>query len=113
MSSSTSMRSITRDRACFLLLLGMTVIAAAMLVWPLMVVIGNGTQVLSIDFLLSAPEDAGRSGGIAPILVSTLVIVAMSLATALPMAFAVAVLLSEGCDPAGRIAMLMRARFLD
>lgn len=108
MSNSTSMRSIAQDRAWFLLLLVMTATAAAMLVWPLMVVLGNGVQALSIDFLLSVPEDAGRSGGIAPILVSTLAIVAVSLATALPMAFAVAVLLTEGCDPAGQVATLMR-----
>src|SRR3989339_313541 len=86
----------------------MTALAAAMLLWPLAVVVSNGVQALSVDFLLTAPEDAGRSGGIGPILVSTLAIVVICLAVALPLAFAVAVMLTEGCDPTGRIATLMR-----
>lgn len=108
MSRATSMRPVALDRVGFFLLAGMTVIAAAMLAWPLMEVVGHGVQALSIEFLLSAPEDAGRRGGIAPILVSTFTIVLVSMATALPMAFAVAVLLTEGCDPAGRVASLLR-----
>lgn len=108
MSDSIAIRSLVQDRAWLLLIVGLTTIAAAMLAWPLMAVLGNGIQAISVEFLLSAPESAGRRGGIAPILVSTLAIVLVSLVTAFPMAFAVAVLLTEGCDPAGRFAALMR-----
>lgn len=108
MSDSIAIRSLVQDRAWLLFIVGLTTIAAAMLAWPLMAVLGNGIQAISVEFLLSAPESAGRRGGIAPILVSTLAIVLVSLVTAFPMAFAVAVLLTEGCDPAGRFAALMR-----
>lgn len=109
MNRFTFTRAITQDKVWLLLLTSMTMLVSAMLVWPLVVVVGKGLQALSIAFLLAVPADAGRSGGIAPILVSTLAIVTVSLATALPMAFAIAVLLTEACDPAGRVATLMRA----
>jgi phosphate transport system permease protein len=97
-----------RERLWSLLIGGMTALAAAMLAWPLIVVIGQGAQALSFEFLFSVPRDAGRAGGIAPVLVSTLAIVGVSLAAALPLAFAVAVMLVEGCDPTGRLAAWMR-----
>ncbi|PKM30055.1 MAG: phosphate ABC transporter, permease protein PstA [Gammaproteobacteria bacterium HGW-Gammaproteobacteria-11] len=87
---------------------GLTLAAFAMLLWPLFTVFSNGFQALSLDFLITSPSDAGRSGGIAPILVSTLAIVLVSLIAALPLAFGVAVMLTEGFDPEGWPARLLR-----
>jgi phosphate transport system permease protein len=97
-----------RDFVWTFVMYGLTLTAVAMLLWPLLTVFGNGLQVLSWDFLLASPEDAGRSGGIAPILVSTLGIVLVSLTAALPLAFGVAVMLTEGFNPAGWPATILR-----
>ena len=97
-----------RDLAWTGLMYGLTLMAFAMLLWPLFTVFSNGFQVLSWEFLLTSPADAGRNGGIAPILVSTLAIVLVSLAAALPLAFGVAVMLTEGFNPEGWSARILR-----
>lgn len=68
----------------------------------------RGLPHLSRDLLLEAPLDAGRAGGIAPILVSTLLILAVCLAVAVPLATATAVLLAEFSREGGRFAGLVR-----
>ncbi len=87
---------------------GLALGAIAMLLWPLLTVFGNGLQILSWEFLSSHPVDAGRGGGIAPILVSTLGIVLVSLAAALPLSFGVAVMLTEGFKPGSWPATVVR-----
>ncbi|MGY6518374.1 MAG: PstA family ABC transporter permease [Lysobacteraceae bacterium] len=86
----------------------LSLVAIAGLLWPLVSVVMGGVGALSLEFLLASPSDGGRAGGIAPVLVSTLGIVAISLVAALPPAFAVAVTLTEGCDPSGGLARLVR-----
>lgn len=97
-----------RDLTWTGLMYALTLAAFAMLLWPLFTIFSNGLQVLSWEFLLASPANAGRSGGIAPILVSTLAIVLTSLAAALPLAFSVAVMLTEGFDPEGWAARMLR-----
>lgn len=55
----------------------------------------HGFPLLSISFLTTEPLDSGRSGGIAPILVSTLLILMVALLAAIPLGLAVAVWLAE------------------
>jgi len=55
----------------------------------------RGAATVNWDFLTSAPSNAGRSGGIAPILWSTLLILGVALVAALPVGLACAVWLSE------------------
>jgi phosphate transport system permease protein len=50
---------------------------------------------LSPAFLLDAPSDAGRAGGIGPILVSTLAILGVCLAATIPLGLGTAVYLAE------------------
>lgn len=54
-----------------------------------------GLAHLSLEFLLSAPENSGRAGGIGPIMVSTLLVIGVTLAVALPLGLMSAVWLSE------------------
>lgn len=105
---SAAVRAVAVDRAWAMLWWGMTLAAAVVLLSPLVTVVSHGLQAISPRFLLTAPLDAGRGGGILPILVSTLAIVTVSLACALPLAFAIAVMQIEGCRPDGRAARLMR-----
>jgi phosphate transport system permease protein len=69
----------------------------------------HGAGRLSWDFLVAAPRNAGREGGLGSILVSTVLILAVCMAVSLPLGVATAVLLSER---EGRFARLVR-RSLD
>jgi len=71
----------------------MTVLAV--LGWVLIDVLVRGASVLSWEFVTAAPENAGREGGIGPMLVSTALILAVSLAAVLPVGIGCAVFLSE------------------
>ncbi len=55
----------------------------------------HGISGLSLSFITEAPERGGRAGGILPIIVSTLSILAVSLVVAIPLGLATAVLLAE------------------
>lgn len=66
--------------------------AALWLVGDLLV---HGAGQLSLEFLTSAPSDAGRAGGIGPIIVSTLLIVLVCMFVAVPIGAGTAILLAE------------------
>ncbi|HHM04274.1 MAG TPA: phosphate ABC transporter permease PstA [Gammaproteobacteria bacterium] len=74
---------------------GAALLVAGMLLWILGDILWHGMERLSLDFLISTPQDAGRAGGIAPILVATLLILAVCLAAALPIGLGAAVFLAE------------------
>jgi len=67
----------------------------AVFAWLLGDVVRQGWPRLSWEFLTSPPSDAGRAGGIAPVVVSTLLILVVCLAAALPLGLATAVYLAE------------------
>ncbi|MES2319414.1 MAG: phosphate ABC transporter permease PstA [Pseudomonadota bacterium] len=73
--------------------------AAALVAFALFCLLGDlvwhGARHLSWDFLFSSPESAGRAGGIAPILVSTALILVVALAAVIPLGLATAIVLSE------------------
>jgi phosphate transport system permease protein len=79
--------------------------------WMLGDVLWHGVSRLSPSFLLAAPADAGRTGGIGPILVSTVLILAVAVMVALPMGIGVAVWLSEYARRGSRLAMTLRTGF--
>lgn len=82
--------------AAALLLLGV-------LAWLLGAVAIKGIGQLSWSFLVTAPRNAGRAGGIAPVLASTLLVLLVALAAALPIGLGTAVWLAEwGRRHAGR-----------
>lgn len=55
----------------------------------------RGAPQLSVGYLLDAPRDAGRAGGVGPILVGTLWILLVAMGTAVPLGLASAIWLSE------------------
>jgi len=63
--------------------------------WIVGSIIWQGLPQLSWDFLTSAPQQAGRAGGIAPILVSTFWILGVCLSVSLPIGLGTAILLAE------------------
>jgi phosphate transport system permease protein len=71
-----------------LAMLGFFIFMLAQFVW-------RGFSGFTLDFLFEAPESAGRKGGIGPIIVSTLCIVGICMAVAVPIGLGTAILLSE------------------
>jgi len=70
-------------------------LVAAAFAWIVVDLALGGLSALSWSFLVEAPERAGRAGGIAPILVSTLLILGTCIAVAMPLGLGTAVLLAE------------------
>ena len=85
---------------------------AAVFFWILGDLVVRGAGRLSWAFLTEAPRDAGRAGGIGTILVSTLLILLVCLAVALPIGLGSAILLSEFAPPSSRFGRVVR-RSLD
>lgn len=70
-------------------------LVSGIFVWLLADILIHGLPQLSWSFLAEAPKNAGRSGGIGPIIVSTVLILWVAMITAAPLGLATAVLLSE------------------
>ncbi len=91
---------------------GSAILVTFALAWLLLDVIWHGLGALSWSFLVTAPSDAGRVGGIGPILVSTLLILAVCMLVTVPIGLATAMLLSELGNRESRFARIVR-RSLD
>lgn len=81
-------------------------------VWLLADIVRHGLGTISWSFLTEAPRNAGRQGGIGPIIVSTVLILGVCLAVSVPLGVATAVLLSEFTPSASLFGRLVR-RSLD
>ena len=93
--SKTCIRIILRDRLAQLLVYLAVFSVSVVFVWILLDLIRGGAAHLSWDFLIDAPRDAGRAGGIGSILISTLLILLVALVGAWPWAWTTAVFLAE------------------
>lgn len=69
---------------------------SGILVWILGDIAVRGISQIDFGFITQDVEDAGRSGGIGPILVSTGLILVVTLAMAIPLSLATAIELTEG-----------------
>lgn len=67
----------------------------ATLVWILADIAARGLSQVSLSFLTEAVEDAGRGGGIGPVILSTSLILLVTLALAIPLSLATAIALTE------------------
>lgn len=67
----------------------------AVFCWILGDILWHGVGQLSWEFITTAPQNAGREGGIAPILVSTILILIVCLAVSLPLGVGTAIFLAE------------------
>tara|TARA_R110002049_G_scaffold83258_5_gene211730 strand:- start:360 stop:1193 length:834 start_codon:yes stop_codon:yes gene_type:complete len=83
------------DRIFALVVQACAALVVAIMIWVLADVVIKGLAHISWEFMFTEPQNAGRSGGIAPILVSTLLILLVAIIVALPLGLAVAVWLSE------------------
>ena len=108
----TNWEGVVMDGAIAALVWLAAIAVTAIFGWLLSDLLWHGTGQLSWEFLTHAPENAGREGGIAPILVSTLLILAVCMTVSLPLGLGSAVLLAEFSTNDGRFGRLVR-RSLD
>ncbi|MDO9317465.1 MAG: phosphate ABC transporter permease PstA [Gammaproteobacteria bacterium] len=83
------------DRIATVFMWGVALLISAVFAWIVGDLLLQGLPHLSWGFLSATPTDAGRAGGILPILVSTLLILAVCMVVAIPLGLGTAVLLSE------------------
>ncbi len=88
------------------------VLVTAAFCWLLGDVLWHGLERLNWAFLTEAPSNAGRGGGIAPIIVSTALILAVCMAVSVPLGLGAAIYLSEFTDAGSRLGRFVR-RSLD
>ena len=79
-------------------------LVAGFFLWIVFDIVSHGFAKLSWAFLTEAPKSSGRKGGISTILVSTLLILAVTIAVAVPLGVGVAVWLSEFSRRSSRTA---------
>lgn len=95
MAETPSQPPNLREWVAFVLVWGAAALVTAAFCWLLGDIVWHGLSHISWTFLTAPPENAGRRGGIGPILVSTSLILSVCLAVALPIGIGTAVLLAE------------------
>jgi phosphate transport system permease protein len=105
-------RSRRADRLATFVVWSVALLVTAVFACLLADVVWHGVGKISWSFLTSPPEKAGREGGIAPMLASTALILAVCLASSLPIGLGTAVLLAEFTPAGGVFGRLVR-RSLD
>lgn len=105
-------RSQTADRLATVLVWSAALGVTAVFFWLLTDIFANGAGRISWSFLTTAPRNAGREGGIAPILAVTGLILAVCMAVSLPLGLGTAILLAEFSPAENLFGRLVR-RSLD
>jgi phosphate transport system permease protein len=93
--SSRSRQISSSDPLILLIVWGTVLLVTGVLFWLCSDIISYGSGQLSWDFLTQPPRDAGRAGGIGPILVSTGLIIGVCLGVSIPIGVGTAVFLNE------------------
>jgi phosphate transport system permease protein len=88
-------RARKADRLASILIWAMAGLVAASFAWLVGDVLQHGLPHMSLQLVTAAPEDSGRAGGIAPVVVSTLIIVAICMVVTVPLGLGTAILLAE------------------
>lgn len=84
-----------KNKLATLLIYLVALLVTALFICILSDIILHGISQISWEYLTESPRDAGRAGGIAPVIVSTGLIVFVAIIIAAPLGLATAVLLSE------------------
>ncbi|MES2295496.1 MAG: phosphate ABC transporter permease PstA [Pseudomonadota bacterium] len=99
------------QRADRLFSVAAAVVAALVAMVPLLILwqlLQAGAPMLGLDFLLQAPQEGGRAGGIASILLSTLWVLGVCLVFALPLGLGAALFLVESINAHGRLGRTLQ-----
>ncbi|ARU54606.1 MAG: phosphate ABC transporter permease PstA [Pseudomonadales bacterium] len=94
---------------CATVVLWVTAVAFLLLPgWIMLEMVSTGWNHLDFEFLFSSPVDSGRQGGIAPIVVSTGLILICCMAAVLPVGLGCALYLSEKVEMETKLAFRTR-----
>lgn len=108
----SSDRMVTADRVAYLFFL--TVMSLVFLTYGKIVfdIAWQGLGQINLAYLTEAPRHSGRAGGVFPILVSTVLVLAIAVAVALPVSLTIALYVTEFLSSASRLSQLFRASML-
>lgn len=104
--------SSDRDPVALALVWSVPLLISGVFLWIVGDIFSHGLGQINWQFLTSAPVNAGREGGIAPILISTALILLICMALAVPIGLGTAILLAEFSDTTTGFGRLIR-RSLD
>lgn len=96
------------DAAVLTVSLGAMLLLAGLLLWIIADLLLRGSGAVTWPFLTEAPARAGREGGIAPVLYSTVLVMLVCMGVVLPVGLVAAVGLSEFLARRGRVPGLIR-----
>jgi phosphate transport system permease protein len=107
------MRGLARRRGTSVLMIGLTCVAAALAIVPLVAILGyllkQGASTLSLDFFTNMPRPVGEpGGGMANAIVGTLILIGIASAVGLPVGIGAGLYLAER----GRTRLANVVRFL-
>ncbi len=108
MLESMNPRSRTADRLAAAVVWSAALLVVGVFVWIVGDLVVGGIGRVSWSFLTQASLDAGRAGGIGPMIVSTGLILAVCVAVSVPIGLATAVLLSEFARRTSGLAKAVR-----
>lgn len=100
------------DRLATMAMWTAATVVTGMFLWLVGDIVRTGAGQLSWSFVTEVPHNAGRAGGIGPIIVSTGLLLLVCLGVSLPVGFGTAVLLAEFSSPHNLFGRLVR-RSLD
>ncbi len=106
--ASRKMSARSSEKAAFGLISASGIFVIVLLAMLLFYIFSNGLGALSWDFLTQAPRRTGRSGGIFPAIVGTLMLVGVSIGFAIPLGVGSGIYLAEYTHE-GRLTKLIRA----
>jgi phosphate transport system permease protein len=105
---SRSVVSRLQDHAATAIAWSIALVVTGVFVWILSDIVRQGLGAISWSFLTEAPRNAGREGGIGPIIVSTMLILAVCMSVSVPLGVGTAVMLSEFTSSSSRFGRLVR-----
>ena len=111
-SQSHSVANVLFDAFTTCMVWTIAAIVSGVFLWILADILIAGLPSITWSFLTEAPRDAGRGGGIFPIIVSTLLILAVAMIVSVPLGVGTAILLNEFTQAESTFGKLVR-RSLD
>lgn len=96
------------DRMMTVVIWSIALIVVGVFFWIVADLLRHGFSHVSWQFLVELPRDAGRAGGIRPMLISTFLILMVCLAVSVPIGLATAILLAEFARAGGWLGRSIR-----
>ncbi|MGR3624555.1 PstA family ABC transporter permease [Pseudophaeobacter sp.] len=94
---------------CFLMVVSLVFLTYGKVIFD---IASQGIGQINLSYLTDAPRQSGRAGGVFPILVSTVLVLAIAVAVALPTSLAIALYVTEYLAQGSALSSLFRSSML-